>query len=203
VRPTLEEVRALLAPFPGDGDDASLRRFGEAVGRRPDLRRPDHVAAARVWLNAWGCRLAYPASGADDVLALSLGAWWDRWRRRLPPPARQLVDLADRDLDVVAAAYGELAASPAAPRRSLGPTAASKLLYALRPAAVTPWDRDIAARPGVAGDFRAHLADVVAWAQALQQEADGLGVVDVAGHVGRPRATLARALDEALWAATR
>ncbi|MET7403486.1 hypothetical protein ABZS66_59445, partial [Dactylosporangium sp. NPDC005572] len=96
------------------------------------------------------------------------------------------------------AAYAALAAAPAGPSRTLGPTAAAKALYALRPDTVMPWDAAIAAtlhgaRDGAA--FTRHLTLGRAWAAALVAET---GVEDAAlpAFLGRPGVSLAKLLDE-------
>jgi hypothetical protein len=101
-----------------------------------------------------------------------------------------------------ACAYVALSAVPVAAgriARSLGPTAAAKALYALRPRVVMPWDAAIAARlygrrDGAA--FASHMRTGRAWAQAALAEAGlaeaGPTVAEdaVPALVGRPSVSL-------------
>ncbi len=87
--------------------------------------------------------------------------------------------------------------------RSLGPTAAAKALYAVRPRVVMPWDAAVAARlygrrDGAA--FASHLRTGRAWAQAALAEAGPTVAEDaVPALVGRPLVSLAKILDEYLY----
>jgi hypothetical protein len=203
---SLDHVHELLGRVPQGRADVSLRTFRDAVGGIPDLARPDDVRAARVWLNAWQCRIGYPTDDEDDVLIDALALWWVRWSTRLPPLGRGLVNLTHAELDDLTSAFEELRVAPAFRRagrvRQVSSTAGAKLLYALRPDAVTPWDKQISSRAGVAGDFRAHLADARAFASALHDEAAERHLLqdqDLPTYLGRPESTLARIIDEVLY----
>ena len=115
-----------------------------------------------------------------------------------------LSDLTDPVIDQIAAAYAALAAVPVsagAVRRTLGPTAAAKALFALRPRAVMPWDAAIAARLHGARDaaaFARHLRLGRSWSQAVLAET-GMPADEIAILVGRPGMPLAKLLDEYLY----
>ena len=88
-------------------------------------------------------------AGEPDLFDTGVAAWWSRWHNGLPAAQIQLGELDDKAILQAAQAYAELAATPAVPGRrprSLGPTAAAKMLHALRPDALMPWDRAIAQR---------------------------------------------------------
>jgi hypothetical protein len=154
---------------------------------RPD--RVEHADALFVWLNRWGCRLAY---SCRERFAAEIGAWWQVGRRQLPAPGAVLADLPDDVLASTAAACAALAELSLG-RRRLGWTAAAKLLYALRPDAVPPWDDAIAVEVGGKSEaaFHAHLVRARGWAQVLPPY--------VGERVGRPGATVARVSDEWLY----
>lgn len=86
--------------------------------------------------------------------------------------------------------------------RTIAATAASKIMYVLRPETVPPWDAAIA-KATVGGTsrqhFARHLTAARAWASALLAEARRLGVEDVPAHVGRPGSSLARIRDEWMY----
>ena len=151
----LADAVRLLASSPRQGRaDASLAEFRSAVG---EFCASDsaHAKAARRWLNQWGCRIGYPGDGEQDVFAESLSDWGSIWVSRLPDV--DLVALDDPSIAALAAALDDLATRKADGRRTFGRTASAKLLFALRPDTVTAWDDAIARRPGVAGDFGAHV----------------------------------------------
>ncbi len=113
------------------------------------------------------------------------------------------MQLSDDDLQTLGAAYDSLSAAIVAfdkngKARSMGPTAAAKALYALRPSSVMPWDLAIAvrlhgARNGAA--FANHLAVGRTWAKSLLVES-GLDEEQLVAELGRPGASLAKVLDE-------
>jgi hypothetical protein len=195
--PTLDRLAHSVGVFNGYANvDRTWHEFVAQTAPGPDLDRPDHRRLLHRWLNSWGCRIRYPRDGEPDVFDTGTAAWWDTFGAVLPAGPLRLA--GDADLAILGEAYAALAAAPAGPRRTLGPTAAAKALYALRPDTVMPWDAAIAAglhgaRDGAA--FTRHLALGRAWAAALVAET---GVEDAAlpAHLGRPGISLAKILDE-------
>ena len=165
-----------------------------------NLGRTAHRELLLRWLNSWGCRIRYPREGEPAPFDTGIAAWWRAWRSALPSVG--LVQLSDHDIDLVADAYVALSATVvAAPRRTLGPTAAAKALFALRPTTIMPWDAAIAARLHGGRDgaaFRRHLRLGRAWAAAVIAEAGG-DEAAVAEIVGRPGMSVAKLLDEYLY----
>ncbi|MFD5662521.1 MmcQ/YjbR family DNA-binding protein [Streptomyces hirsutus] len=197
----LAQLRAsaeVFAAYPGvDRTWLELRAL-TAPGLDP--ADPAHRTALHRWLNSWGCRLPYPREGEPYVLGEALAAW----AVVHPLPDTPLADLTDLGIDALATAYDALARLPAKspPRpRTLGPTAAAKALYALRPHTVMPWDAAIAvelygARDGAA--FARHLRTGRAWARLVLAES-GLSADTLAAGLGRPAVTLPKVLDEHLY----
>ncbi|MFJ7591577.1 MmcQ/YjbR family DNA-binding protein [Streptomyces sp. NPDC097617] len=196
--PSLAELRSSAEVFNGfAGVDRSWLALRTETGSALDLSLAAHRTALHRWLNSWGCRIRYPREGEPDTFGEGLGAWWERHTLPDAPLAR----LTARDLSRLAAAYEELAAL-AIGRRSLGPTAASKALYALRPDSVMPWDAAIAQRLYGARDraaFARHLELGRTWARAALDEGGGLPEADLCAELGRPRVSLAKVLDEHLY----
>lgn len=201
--PGLAELRRTAAVFNGfSGVDTAWLRLLAATKPAVDLARTDHRALLLRFLNAWGCRIRYPREGEPALFDSGVAAWWRSWEQALP--AADLAGLTDTAIDAVADAYAQLAAvevSSGRTRRTLGPTAAAKALYALRPRAIMPWDAAIAAR--LHGDrdgaaFGRHLRLGRAWASALVAES-GLDAEALPGVAGRPAVSLAKLLDEYLY----
>ncbi|MFE9626684.1 MmcQ/YjbR family DNA-binding protein [Streptomyces sp. NPDC006527] len=188
----------VFAAYPGV--DRTWLELRELTAPGPDLTDPGHRAALHRWLNSWGCRLPYPREGEPYVLGDGLAAW----TAAHPLPGTHLPDLTDPEIDALAKAYDDLAHLPATSRtrpRTLGPTAAAKALYALRPHTVMPWDAAIAgelygARDGAA--FARHLRTGRAWARAVLAES-GLDADALVADLGRPAVTLPKVLDEHLY----
>ena len=210
--PAAPSMASLAAVLPAYGEfpfDRTLQTARDDIGDRPDLASPAHARRLRVWLNQWLCRIGYPAAD-DDVFAESLAAWWRDWQGLLPPAGTGLADLSDADLQDVSRSYAGLRRLPAAVSRtgrvrSVGPTAAAKLLYFVRPAAVTAWDRQISGRTGGGQDqsaFLRHLIVCQSWAAGLEAEgrAIGLKAEEIGPHLGRPKSSVAKLIDEWLYA---
>ncbi|MEV0405012.1 hypothetical protein [Actinoallomurus sp. NPDC050550] len=202
LRPDLESLRAAVTAFGGfTGADRASAALALATAPRPDLTVPAHRRALLAWLNSWGCRIRYPRPGEPDLFDLSVGAWWTRRRHALPDEDTALSALTDEAIAELGECYEDLAAaqvgSPARPR-ALGPTAASKLLHALRPKALMPWDEAIADHLHGARDaaaYTAHQRLGRAWATGLLAEA-GVDEEELADRLGRPGRPLAKMLDD-------
>lgn len=196
--PSLAELRASAEVFNGfAGVDRSWLAFREETGRALDLSRAAHRSALHRWLNSWGCRIRYPREGEPDTFGAGLAAW----ARRHAPAHAPLARLTPREIAGFAAAYEELAALSIG-RRSLGPTAAAKALYALRPDSVMPWDAAIAQRLHGARDraaFARHLELGRSWARTVLEESGGLDEAALCAEIGRPGVSLAKILDEHLY----
>lgn len=198
--PGMHDLRAAAATFSGfAGADRSWHAFVAATAPRVDLSRAEHRAHLLRWLNAWGCRIRYPGDGETAGYHDGVAAWWRQCGSGLPTTS--LGRLADAEIETLGEAYAALAATAVTagrPARTLGPTAAAKALYALRPATVMPWDAAIAARLHGARDgaaFGRHLRLGREWAAAVRAGA-GVDEEAVPGLVGRAGVTLAKLLDE-------
>ena len=202
--PALDELRAALAGPGGLGAaDRSYDVLLAATAPAIDLARRAHRAALHRWLNAWGCRIRYPLPGEPDRFDRSLAAWWRRRSATLGPVREPLAELSDDEIDLIADAYADLSGAAVAVDarghdRTLGPTAAAKCLYALRPHSVMPWDLRIAQALHGGRDrdaFAAHLRLGRRWAQHLLTTS-GLDETALLADLHRSGATLAKVLDE-------
>jgi hypothetical protein len=155
------------------------------------------------WLNAWGCRIRYPKPGEPDRFDSAMATWWARRESSLTRVRAPLARLSRADIQHLADAYEDLSGRAVAldnrgHHRTMGPTAAAKCLYALRPRSVMPWDLLIA--QGLHGGrdreaFAQHLMFGRRWAGQLLQDS-GLDEEQLAAALHRPGASLARVLDE-------
>ncbi|HEX4721187.1 MAG TPA: hypothetical protein VH333_01635 [Pseudonocardiaceae bacterium] len=199
--PDLAGLMEAAVVFNGSvGVDTSWSRLVETSPTGLNLGRAAQRELLLRWLNSWGCRIRYPREGEPAPFDTGIATWWRAWRSALPSVS--LVHLSDEDIDSAADAYAALPATIVAPpRRTLGPTAAAKALFALRPAAITPWDAAIATRLHGGRDgaaFGRHLRLARTWAVAIIAEAGG-DEAAVAQIVGRPGMSVAKILDEYLY----
>jgi hypothetical protein len=193
------------------GYDDSLSRFEQLVGKDPDLLSESHRRAMLKWLNQWQCRqfdLAY-----HDLAAAELLAWFETEGPELPERGVHLWQLPPSRIEEYSALFDSLSARKASIRANagrsstvtFGPTAAAKILFALRPRFFVAWDEPI--RKGLchngSGDsyvafllrLREDLLDL-----QLQCQAFGLELVDLPQALERPNSTPAQLLDEYYWA---
>jgi hypothetical protein len=208
--PTMASLGSVLPQYGEFRFDRTLEAARHDIGDEPDLADPAHAVRLRKWLNQWTCRIGYPKAGEADVFAGSLASWWIDVKDMLPAEHQRLAQLADAPLQAVGHAYAELYRRPAAVSRagtirSVGPTAAAKLLYFVRPLAVTAWDKAISARTGRGDDaaaFLRHLTACRSWAQNLEAEAGRLGLKpsEIGPSLHRPASSVAKLIDEWLYA---
>jgi hypothetical protein len=207
VQPTLAGLTAVLPQY-GARFDLTLAQARSSIGPHCDPTNPLHAADLRVWLNKWICRIRVPSAGELDPFVANLADWWIAVRASLPDESARLAALTDCQLYSIAAAYGSLAPLTAAinrngKSRTFGPTATAKVLYFVRPLAVTAWDKAISAHvPGHGSPaFLEHLRRCRAWANALIAEAiaNGLDEDLIGPSVGRPVSSVAKLIDEWLY----
>jgi hypothetical protein len=151
-----------------------------------------------VWLNAWGCRIRLARDGERDVFDVGIARWWRQERDALSDISAPLAMLADEEIEALAKAFAALTSTTVATTRTMGPTGSAKLLYALRPATVMPWDQRIA--EGLHGGrdakaFADHLRLGRSWASGLLATS-GLDETHLVASLGRDGASLAKVLDE-------
>ncbi|MER7724262.1 MmcQ/YjbR family DNA-binding protein [Streptomyces sp. NPDC096323] len=196
--PGLAQLRAAAEVFNSfPGVDRSWLKLRSETTPGLDLADPAHRTAMHRWLNSWGCRIRYARDGETDLLGEGLAAWWVR---HAPLPDAALAELKDPAIGKMVAAYEELAALRIG-GRTLGPTAAAKALFALRPQTAMPWDAAIATELYGTRDataFARHLRMGRAWARSTLAES-GLDEEGVVAELGRPEVPLAKVLDEYLY----
>ena len=184
----------------------SYANFRKAVGGLPDLLRPEHGQALLVWLNKWGCRQF--ARAHHDVARAQIAEWFTEHKRSLPPEDVDLWDATDRELQDAAHAYGQLTERTASYRNGgpirVGPTGAAKILFALRPRLLPPWDDPIRKDfncDGSADSYARFVKDAVAECTGLAQESQqhGFHLSELPGRLGQPDATMPKLMDEYYW----
>ncbi len=85
---------------------------------------------------------------------------------------------------------------------TVGATGAAKILHALRPKVLPPWDDPIRAALGLDGSrdsYLVYLADVQENVRGIEAEAAALGITNVPMALGRPRSSLPKMIDEYYW----
>jgi hypothetical protein len=193
LRPTLFGLAYATRLFRQLDYQSSYEAF-RAAASPLDLTNQDHVTLLRDWLNKWGCRIKKDKAPAE--FSRPLADWSRRWTPRLP--SQHLRNLSDPEIALLGDAYWDLRNS------ALGPAAAAKTLFALRPETAIPWDELIrvgldfkdnrAGYPGMLRRSREELHRLV-----LDASHFGITESDIPAQIGSPGRTLARLLDEYHW----
>ena len=124
----------------------SLALLNSTTGGSIDLINPAHRTSLMKWLNDWGCR--HLSEDQHHVASNGILNWYQIDGASLFTNEKPLWGLEDVELEIAAHAYGSLKDKTGARRVRggskqevhIGPTAASKILFAIRPKALMPWD---------------------------------------------------------------
>ncbi|MGE5617849.1 MAG: hypothetical protein ACM3US_01175 [Sphingomonadaceae bacterium] len=192
------------------GYTSSLSRLAEVTNGRVDLTDQTHRMAVLKWLNDWGCR--HLSKEQHETASASLCTWYTNSGASLFSVDRLLWDLTDVEIAAAAFAYGSLKGMPGAwrtinGRRSpwlIGPTAASKVLFALRPHALLPWDdaiRDGFECDGSAESYLRFLREIREQAKGTAGACEkiGFGITGLPNALGCPNATVIELINKYLW----
>jgi len=97
-----------------------------------DLSNPSHRQALIKWLRTWGIRRI------TEEQSKVLESWYKQNKNKLPDRDKNLWSLCDSDLASIDQAYNDLVG-----KKWIGHTTAAKILFAIKPQALIPWDKRI------------------------------------------------------------
>jgi len=187
--------------------DTSFLKFMDKVDGALDVTRPEHREYLLCWLNEWGCRQF--ARDYHERASQEIRAWFRENGSSLPLLDSDLVDMGESQCRDAAQCYGELVGRTASIRSGgpvvIGPTGASKILFAVRPRALPPWDNAIMNTLGYDGleeSFLRFLLYARQLAQKLAKECTqrGFGLSELPGKLGRSATiTVPKLIDEYHW----
>jgi hypothetical protein len=194
----------------GGGFDDSLQAFIAQTDGAPDLESGGCGPHLMKWLNDWGCR-QFAKEHHRDALE-RLRAWAHRHADDLPGYTTSILRLTEAEIRGTARAYDELKEIEASQRRTIhgthgvrvGATGAAKILYALRPNTLPPWDDAIRERlkcDGSAESYNRFLRLVMDEIQELLADAarHGVSSEQLPSAIGRGVSTLPKIVDEYFW----
>jgi hypothetical protein len=164
-----------------------------------------------VWLNKWGCRQFKKSQ--HDAAATEIKAWYSEFGPKLFPHPKSLLSLTEPDFSTIEAAYNGLVNRIASVRTMgsgeeskvrVGPVGTAKILFAVRPNALMPWDNFILGEldlDGSAGAYISYLRKAMKWLNELADECrrHGIEIAALPSLLGRPRSPLPKLIDEYLW----
>ncbi|MGB5924679.1 MAG: hypothetical protein WBH01_01100 [Dehalococcoidia bacterium] len=190
--------------------NASLAKFRSVTDYKLDLGVKEHRDALMSWLNDWGCR--HLSKKNHQVASESILKWYQTECTTLFNDSTPLWQLENREIKAAATAYGSLKDRRGA-RRSrdgsesevhIGPTAASKILFAIRPKALMPWDEAMRVAFNLnesaesyfeylvtVKDLTLHIADLCS--------SEDFQIDDLPEKIGRADSTVLELLNEYIW----
>jgi len=192
--------------------NTSLGDFKSTTGDRLDLLIKEHRDALMHWLNAWGCR--HLSKNQHQVASKSILDWYRNSCAALFSDETPLWQFEDQEIDIAANAYGSLKDRIGARHyrhgnkleAHIGPTAASKILFALRPKALMPWDEAMrkyfgySGSPGSYFEYLIEIRDLTSHIGELCRN-KGFQVDDLPQKLGRPNSTVLALVNEYIWVA--
>lgn len=182
--------------------DSSLEELRSAYGEVPDLSDPKVVEYVLSWLRKWKCRNF--ELNHQRLSVASIVKWNSDNKALLDDVPKDLSQIDDSSLRVVAKLFDDLSDAMATPAKRVGPTAASKIIYLLKPSALPPWDEPIRAQLRHSGNGKSY-ADYVRScrriAEALNEQClkEGLDLETLISHGRTRKIGVAKALDEYYW----
>ena len=188
----------------------SLVNFRSATGDRIDLTIQKHRDDLMKWLNDWGCR--HLSKDQHKIASQSILDWYQTNCATLFSEKTPLWQLEDQEIETAANAYGSLKDRIGA-RRSrygnesevhIGATAASKILFAIRPKAMMPWDEAMRKSFGCDGSPQSY-AGYLNTIRHLTLHIETLcrskcfQIDDLPEKIGRPNSTVLELINEYVW----
>jgi hypothetical protein len=194
--------------------NASLAKFRKATRHKLDLHRQGHRDALLKWLNDWGCR--HLSRNQHKLASKSILDWY-QGDCSIPSSDRTPIwQLEDGQIETAADAYGCLKDRMGARhsrrgnelRVHIGPTAASKILFAIRPRALMPWDDAMRVAFNLDESRKSYFKYLVEIRDLTLHIEDlcrskGFQIDDLPGRIDRGRSTVVELLNEYIWVRTR
>jgi len=188
----------------------SLRRLKESTAGSVDLSNPTHRASVLNWLNDWGCR--HLSKESHHIASSAILDWHNKEGIKLFPIGKALWELDNQEMATVVATYGSLKDSAGASltrggkrlQMDIGPTAASKILFAVRPDALMPWDeamRNEFSCDGSKESYFKFLIEIKKLADRIGElcKANGFEISELPHKIDRDASTVLELINEYIW----
>lgn len=103
-----------------------------------DMSNAEHRKVLINWLRNWGCRQF--REDYTEQASENLESWYLENKNLLPPLTSNILTLIPSELQNTKIAYNKLTQKKASMSKTVGPTGASKIMFALREEIYPPWD---------------------------------------------------------------
>jgi hypothetical protein len=164
-----------------------------------------------IWLNSWGCRQF--AIDHHKMAAGEIKNWYKDYADLLFPEDKNMISLSESDFKVITKAYSTLCSKIASIRTLrngnatnvvVGPTGAAKILFAIRPNALIPWDDPIRNEFGLDGDgcsYVEYLHKAKTHLEELSEECkkNNFELADLPRKLNRRESSVSKLIDEYYW----
>ncbi len=191
--------------------DDSYIQFLRSTAPSLDLSLPQHQTALLEWLNDWGCRQF--AKDYHSAAALEVAKWYKKHKSEICAIKSEITSLTPTEYRTIERVYADIVSRTACRKPlqggrwstvQIGPTGASKILFALCPRATIPWDSAMRAKfelDGSAQDYVLFLHQVRKELQSLRLDCakHGIKIRELPAILGKPKVGLAKLVDEFHW----
>ena len=175
-----------------------------------DLSNPAHRASLLKWLNDWGCR--HLSKKSHDIASSAILDWYNHEGTKLFPSEKALWELDSQEITRAVAAFGSLKNRTGARsirdgknlQIDIGPTDASKILFALRPQALMPWDEAMRKKFSCDGSKESYynfLMDIRNLAYRIRDlcKANDFDIFELPHRIDRDNSTVLELINEYVW----
>ena len=175
-----------------------------------DLFHLEHRKTLIAWLNKWGCRQFardYHEAASDELLS-----WHKEGHITKISRDKVLWELNEQEIEQVADIYDALACKIASKQargdklipKPVGPTGASKILFALRPKVAVPWDEAIRKGLKYSGDGSSYVNYLKRVKKEIETLAEscaenGVQLFKVPEIIKRSGSTIPQLIGEYFW----
>lgn len=195
-----------LTPF-----NSSLRLLKKSFSADGiNLSDPAHRASLLKWLNDWGCR--HLSKKSHDIASSAILDWYNQEGTKLLPIGKALWELDNQEMASVVAAYDSLKDRTGAYstrggkklQMDIGPTAASKILFAVRPEALMPWDEAMRKEFGCNGSKESYSKFLMVMKKLACRigelcKANEFDISELPHKMGRDSSTVLELINEYVW----
>ena len=191
--------------------DKAYKKFIDFTNNNVDINLQSHRQALIKWLNYWGCRNFYKKY--HDSASKELHDWYMQYYSYLPQKNLNIWELTADNLDLIEKSYNSLIKKLAsyAQRKNgsitpnpFGHTPSSKILFALRPESLIPWDgamRKEFKQKYRISTYKQFLIKVIDEIKELKISChkNGFRFEDVPVKLNKSYATIPKLIDEYHW----
>jgi len=192
-----------------DYDKAYINFLNEVQGSL-DLSNNKHRKALLEWLNNWGCRQF--AIKYHNEASKSIENWYNIYSKKLRDYDIDIIHFDEKKAEFIGRAFEDLSKCFASYRIkksgekkkvTIGPTGATKILFAIKPNELMPWDGAI--RSGKYNGTKESYIDFLNYVKMLCRSIEekckkhGYKLSDLPGIIDREKSTIPKIIDEYLW----